>query len=538
MSADYQHSILWRGEDPNKIKFKPKYDGNKKITRYFPGQAPKFAGEDDQSSDDEAFKGASSASRQDVRLPKPGALADARPGAREAPKGEGFSRKSEAERTGRAERLKKQEAEKKPCAVIEDAAISRLKRLQAQSQDDDGGREARLARHRAAHDARVLEAADEEEEEQVKAKVLEEAKKDPEEEIARIRAKLNRTTRKDDLKKDVKDEDEDTEVKVKPEVKAEDEEDDAEMRRERARELALLRRKQEEIALLKEEADNDDPEDEDEDEEESEEEESEEDDPRRGVMMKPVFVSKAQRETVKEREALEKEEELALERKKEKEKERKVESKGLLIEEIRREEEAQSNVDENDASDMELIDDDDEKNEAEEYEKWKIRELKRIKRDKEERLTRERELEYIERRRRMTDEEREEDDKRLDAGSKQKEEAKAFGFLQKYYHRGGFFQDKAVSGEEPLYLRDVHEPLDSEKYNKELLPKAMQLRRGEFGKKGQVKHTHLTESDTTDKTAAWAQHTKQVAQYQQKMAGAKGIMNFDRPALRSSGSGG
>jgi len=320
-------------------------------------------------------------------------------------------------------------------------------------------------------------------------------------------------------------------------AEAPDEEDERAKRRERAREIALLKRKEEEMALLKEEEEADEPPEEDEDEEESEEEESEDEDPRRGAMIKPQFISRSQRDTLKEREAIEKEEEEALERQKAREKERKVESKGMVIEEIRRDEEAErEGLNDNELSDMELIDDDDEKNEAEEYEKWKIRELKRIKRDKEERLERQKEFEYIERRRMMTDEEREADDKRLDGAAHLRDEAKQFNFMQKYYHRGGFFQDKARTGEEPLYLRDYHEPLAEEKYDKSMLPKAMQLRRGEFGKKGQVKHTHLTDSDTTDMTAAWSQHNKQVQKYQEKMAGAKGIMKFDRPSMRSSGS--
>merc|ERR1712190_675218 len=123
----------------------------------------------------------------------------------------------------------------------------------------------------------------------------------------------------------------------------------------------------------------------------------------------------------------------------------------------------------------------------------------------------------------MTDEERAADDARLDSGHKSKEEAKAFNFLQKYYHRGTFFQDKAVSGEEPLYLRDYHEPLEEEKFDKKMLPAAMQLRRGQFGKKGQVKHTHLTEVDTTDMSAAWSKHTKQIERYQERMATASGV---------------
>merc|ERR1712187_319727 len=130
----------------------------------------------------------------------------------------------------------------------------------------------------------------------------------------------------------------------------------------------------------------------------------------------------------------------------------------------------------------------------------------------------------------MTDEERMADDRKLDDKASKRDDVKSFNFMQKYYHRGGFFQDKAVAGDEPLYLRDYHEPLEEEKFDKNLLPKAMQLRRGEFGKKGQVKHTHLTDADTTDMSAAWSQNSKLVQRYQEKMAAAKGVGNFERPS--------
>lgn len=253
-------------------------------------------------------------------------------------------------------------------------------------------------------------------------------------------------------------------------------------------------------------------------------------------MMKPVFVSKVNRETVREKEMIEKEEEDARRKKEVRALERKAESKVLVIDKIQEEAEAERLAgEEDDRSDIELMDDDDEKNEAEEYELWKIRELKRIKRDKEERLQRQKEIEFVLKRRQMTDEERAKDDARLDAANPKRADVKQFNFLQKYYHRGGFFQDKAASGEEALYLRDYHEPLEEEKYDKQLLPKAMQLRRGEFGKKGQVKHSHLTDVDTTDMSAAWAQSSKVVQRYQEKMAAAKGVGNFERPTMKSRG---
>lgn len=522
MSTDYQNSILWRGEDPLKKKFKPAYDGTVKTTRYFPGKAPSWAPGDDKKKAEDA-------------------------------------KKAEEDIVPRSKRRRERERDTKAAAVIteqrEDAGAARLRRLQAVESSGDTGAE-RLLRHRVVHDAQVLEAAPDKNvvlNERIlsvsqalkdKLKKLNEEKEDFKgvEDLKEIREDMKEDEDDDEdldierppLKAEVKTEVK-TEVQVKTEVKEEDDEDAVAERRQKMREAALLKRKQEEEKL------KEDVVEEEEDDEESEyETESEDDDPRRAAMLKPVFVSRAQRDTVKEKEALEKEEEEAEEKRKAKLKERKAESKTLVIGEIQKEADADAAaaLDTNDASDIELMDDNDEINEAEEYELWKIRELKRIKRDAEEKRVRQKELEFIERRRNMTDEERAADDARLDAGQNFKDSAKQFNFLQKYYHRGTFFQDKAVSGEEPLYLRDFHEPTAEEKFDKQLLPKTMQVRRGLFGKKGQVKHTHLTDVDTTDMSAAWSQHNKQVQKYQERMASAKGVMNFDRPSTGSASSAG
>lgn len=504
---DYKNSILWRGEDPLKKKFKPSYDGSVKTTRYFPGKAPAWAEEEKKKKED------AKKAEQDI-VPR-------------------SRRRRDRDTTAAA-------------VVTEDAGAARLRRLQAAESSGDTGAE-RLLRHRVVHDAQVLEANDRPEglseqilsaSKQLKDKLEKLREEKEEKEDFKGVADVKEIKADDDEDLDVERPETKTEVKseVKSEVKEEadaDDEDLVALRRQKMREAALLKRKQEE-ELLKEEV----VEEEEDDEESEYETESEDDDPRRSAMLKPVFVSRAQRDTVKEKEALEKEEEEAEERRNVKLKERKAESKVLVIDEIQKEADADAAValGTDDASDIELIDDNDEINEAEEYELWKIRELKRIKRDTEERLVRQKEIEFIERRRGMTDEERAADDARLDGGHKFKEEAKQFNFLQKYYHRGTFFQDKATSGEEPLYLRDYHEPTAEEKFDKSMLPKGMQVRRGLFGKKGQVKHTHLTDVDTTDMSAAWSQHTKQVQRYQERMAGAKGVMNFDRPAGSKSAS--
>lgn len=495
MSVDYQNSILWRGEDPLKKKFKGTYDASLKQTRYFPGQKPAWAKEEK----------------------------------------EGEPKKDE-------EDLKKRQKDRRrdrhaAVVVPETAGAARLRRLQASQSNGDTGAE-RLLRHRVVHDSQILEGSDD------KSALLGKM-------IGDIKDKLkDKLDLKDDLGiddfkgvedvKEFKDEDdEDIDVarpqvksEVKSEVKDEIDEEAIAMKRQQARERALQARKDEE-ELLKEEEELQEEEEVEESEYESE---SEAEDPMKAARLKPVFVSKNQRDTVKEKEALEKEEEAAELRRTEKVKERKVESKSLLIDVIQQDcdAEAAAALGADDASDVELIDDNDEVNEAEEYELWKIRELKRIKRDTETKMDKQKELEFIERRRQMTDEERAADDARLDDGHKFKDDSKEFGFLQKYYHRGTFFQDKATSGEEPLYLRDYHEPLAEEKFDKQALPKAMQVRRGLFGKKGQTKHTHLTDVDTTDMSAAWSQHNKQVEKYQMRMAGAGGVNKFSRPDASGS----
>jgi len=465
--SDYQHSILWRGEDPTKAKFKPAYDGSKKISRYRPGQVPEWA---EQHSREE-----------------------------------GKSKEVIEKDLRQAKRRRQREA-----AVIveekkEDAASSRLARLQRSAGAAESSTE-RLLRHRRVQEATVIEASA--------------ADKESDEEKKEVKGEL--------------DEDKPGVAELKyDEISGSDEDDNElrQLRRDRARELALEKRKLEED-VLKAEVDE---EDEEPAEEESEYESESDDDQRNGMMMKHVFVSKVARETVKEKEALEIEEAEAEKKRAARIQEKKAESKQAVIDKITEEVEAEKLREEaDDNSDVELLDDDDEKDEAEEYEMWKIRELKRIKRDKEERLERQKEIEFVLKRRGMTDEEREADDRRLDKANPKREEAKSFGFMQKYYHRGGFFQDKTADGSEPLYLRDYHEPLEEEKYDKQLLPKAMQLRRGEFGKKGQVKHSHLTDADTTDMSAAWAQSSKQVQRYQEKMAAAKGAQKFDRPGLKQT----
>lgn len=471
----YQNSILWRGDAPENYKFKPSYDKSTRVSRLRAGKVPDWAKNAEAEDDD---------------VP-----ADAH-----------FRRRSRS----RAKEKKRKKQQK----VGESTAISRLKRLVGHDLEPEKvDRAEAMRRRREEHEAMVLE-NQEEEAKKVPQRKAEEAK--VLETGEEVKAKI--------LKED---EDEDDKDKVK-----EEDDDEIELKRLRAREIALAKRSREEDNLKVEET-KEESEDEDEDSGEEEDSSEDDDDAVGNVMMKPVFVSRVARETLKEKEQLEKDAQEVEKKKEENLKQRKVESKQLLVNEVVEDEQRElDGYDENAASDVEMPDDDDEKNEAEEYDLWKIRELKRIKMDREAREKTAKELAWIAKRRAMTDAEREEDDRRLDAIQPKKAEVEQFLFMQKYFHKGGYFQDKAADGTEPLYLRNFHEPTADEMYDKNLLPKAMQLRRGQFGKIGQVKHTHLSATDTTDWSAAWALKDQNNQKYQRKMATASGINNFDRPGER------
>lgn len=144
---------------------------------------------------------------------------------------------------------------------------------------------------------------------------------------------------------------------------------------------------------------------------------------------------------------------------------------------------------EKNSSDEEMPDDNDDVDEANEFELWKIRELKRIKRDREERALRDKERAEIERRRNLTDAEREYENKMLGSDSTEKVDKRKYAFMQKYYHKGSFFQDN----DDTIFKRDFNIAVGEDLWDKSVLPSALQARRGEFGKKGRSKYTHLTD---------------------------------------------
>jgi len=277
-------------------------------------------------------------------------------------------------------------------------------------------------------------------------------------------------------------------------LELEEEDENALAERRRLIKEKLLQREQEE-ALPQEEEEEDE---EEEEEEEESEYETDSDEEYTGVaMVKPVFVPKSERDTIAERERLEAEEQALEDARKRRLEERRIETKQIVVEEIRKDEEIQKNLEME--ANIADVDTDDEVNEAEEYEAWKVREISRIKRDREDREAMLKEKEEIEKVRNMTEEERREWERKNPKPApppKQK-----WRFMQKYYHKGAFFQSESddwasTVGSDGIFTRDFSAPTGEDKMDKTILPKVMQVKH--FGRSGRTKWTHLVNEDTTD----------------------------------------
>ncbi|GKF33104.1 microfibrillar-associated protein 1-like protein [Tanacetum coccineum] len=183
------------------------------------------------------------------------------------------------------------------------------------------------------------------------------------------------------------------EEEEKMEVEEDDHDEDAVYEHRRTLKEKWLQREQEEKSENIVEEDEEDKES---------EYETDSEDEQMGSMaiMKPVFVKKSERDTIDDREKMEAEKHAIEEFMKMRVEERKVETKKMLVEEIRKDMEIQKNketVGEIDTDDDENI-----------FEAWIPREISRIKRDREVRDAMVQEKQEIERVRNMTDEERKE----------------------------------------------------------------------------------------------------------------------------------
>ena len=232
-------------------------------------------------------------------------------------------------------------------------------------------------------------------------------------------------------------------------------------------------------------------------------------------MFKPVFVSKAKRDANAKAEAAARD--MMMDggdfddQKNEEEEKMMMMKKQNAREAVQREItlEYQREVAEKDYAGEEVntdSDDDDEEEARKNYEQWKMREFKRVVRDRcKQRLEMEEEEER-ERLRNMTEEERELYATKLKALKDAKEHGKEkskMRFMQKYYHKGAFFQDAgddefATTEKAEIFNRDFNEATNAEKgVDRTTVPEAMRLRQGQFGKAGRSKWTHLSNEDTT-----------------------------------------
>lgn len=177
-------------------------------------------------------------------------------------------------------------------------------------------------------------------------------------------------------------------------------------------------------------------------------------------------------------------------------------------------------------SDAEIPNDDDDEEEVA-YEKWKVRELQRLKRDKEKREKEFREKEATERRRLMTDEERAKEDKKI--GKYKQDEKSSYQFMQKYYHKGIFFQHS----DDPIFQRDYNIGVGTDNFDKSGLMRRLQVRRGDEHKRGKSKHTHLGDLDTTNFDPDFQIDEGLQKQAMKKMGGYKDYGAFNRPSRKS-----
>lgn len=276
--------------------------------------------------------------------------------------------------------------------------------------------------------------------------------------------------------------------------------DDLQLRRERAKARAAAER---EVELLQREAGpgtTEQPEEEESEYEEVTESESEEK-PETRQLAKAVFVRREERLTVLEGRKQEAEQRKDAERLQAIRARRREEAHKVVATSVLKEEDLSARLDE-DSDHGDLPDDDDGINASAEYEAWKLRELKRIRRYKEEREKDEAEKLEVERRRLLTDEERKKEDieyqRMLEKMGLSRERVK-WNYMQKYFHKGAYYMDTEEKGmeKEEIFRRDIGAAVGVDKFNKELLPKAMQVRGADFGKKGQSKWTHLTAEDTS-----------------------------------------
>ena len=228
-----------------------------------------------------------------------------------------------------------------------------------------------------------------------------------------------------------------------------------------------------------------------EDESSSEESSSDDDAPKK--LLRPTFIRKDQRkekpiitETVNEDRQWAEEEAR-----------RKEKADAMIQEQLEKDAAARAagkkDWDDDEIADIDEVDDTDGLDPETERAEWKLRELKRVKRDREAIEIAEQEREEVERRRNLSKEDREAEDREFIDQQKAEREGKGFmAHMQKYVHKGAFFQNDPKADQRDLMGARVQDDT-----NKELLPEYMQIRdMTKLGRKGRTKYKDLKSEDT------------------------------------------
>ncbi|KAF5178997.1 Microfibrillar-associated protein [Thalictrum thalictroides] len=201
------------------------------------------------------------------------------------------------------------------------------------------------------------------------------------------------------------------------------------------------------------------------------------------LQKKPVYVPKSEWDTIADRERIEAKVRALQSMMENRAEARRCETKQILLSFIQQEEDTTLCHHNNDLLDTIIVDYDfnGKEEEQEEYEAWKIRETLRMRRDK-----------VAATLDRYTEEHMEElaKEKPMSPNPLRRKSKQKWRFMQKYYHKGAFFQsytdDPSVAGAgtDDIYTRDFSAPTGDDKMNRTLLPKIMQVKH--FGRIGRI----------------------------------------------------
>lgn len=179
---------------------------------------------------------------------------------------------------------------------------------------------------------------------------------------------------------------------------------------------------------------------------------------------------------------------------------RKQEADEMLREQLRKDAEARAadmrGWDDPDDGNLEEVDDTDGIDPEAEYAAWRLRELKRMQRDREAIQEAENERAEVERRKGLSREERETEDKQhLQRQQAEKDSRGTMSFMQKYHHKGAFFQTEEQMAE--VGRRDLMGSRFQDEGSRDLLPEYMQVRDAtKLGRKGRTKYKDMRAEDT------------------------------------------